>query len=61
MKKWLLAVMMIVPLLMSAQNAGTKYQIKGQAVDSLTQEAMPYVTCHIRPHYTATNSYISII
>jgi len=47
MKKWLLAVMMIVPLLMSAQNAGTKYQIKGQAVDSLTQEAMPYVTCSV--------------
>ncbi|MBP1640375.1 MAG: putative TonB-dependent receptor [Bacteroidetes bacterium] len=39
--------MMIVPLLMSAQNAGIKYQVKGQAIDSVTQETMPYVTCSV--------------
>jgi outer membrane receptor protein involved in Fe transport len=47
MRKWLLAVIMMIPLLMSAQNAGTRYQIKGQAVDSVTQETMPYVTCSV--------------
>jgi Outer membrane receptor proteins, mostly Fe transport len=47
MKKFLLAVLLFVPLLMSAQTAATRYQVKGQAIDSVTSETMPYVTCSV--------------
>ena len=47
MKKFLLAVLLFVPLLMNAQTAATRYQVKGQAIDSVTSETMPYVTCSV--------------
>jgi outer membrane receptor protein involved in Fe transport len=39
--------MMALPLMAFAQTTGAKYQVKGQAIDSLTAETMPYVTCSI--------------
>lgn len=47
MKKILLVLCLIVPLLMSAQNQSPKFTVKGQVVDSLTQESMPYATCSV--------------
>jgi outer membrane receptor protein involved in Fe transport len=47
MKKFLFAVIFFIPLLMSAQTAATRYQVKGQAIDSVTSETMPYVTCSV--------------
>jgi len=47
MKKILLAVLLMVPLFLSSQNTAIKYWVKGQAIDSVTQEAMPYATCTI--------------
>lgn len=47
MKKILLAVCFIIPLFISAQNQSVKYTVKGQVVDSLTLETMPYATCSI--------------
>lgn len=32
---------------MSAQNQSSKFSVKGQVVDSLTQESMPYATCSV--------------
>ena len=47
MKKILLVCCLIIPLLLSAQNVGQKISIKGQAIDSVTLETMPYATCSI--------------
>ncbi|MBP1677242.1 MAG: putative TonB-dependent receptor [Bacteroidetes bacterium] len=47
MKKFLFALFLIIPVLLNAQNTGTKFVVKGQAVDSLTQETLPYVTCSV--------------
>lgn len=47
MKKILLVVLFFIPFLMSAQTAATRYQVKGQAIDSVTSETMPYVTCSV--------------
>jgi len=47
MKKFLLVCCLIIPLLLSAQNVGQKISIKGQAIDSVTLETMPYATCSI--------------
>jgi len=51
MKKFLCAIMMVLlPLFAFAQaSPGGAYQVKGQAVDSLTAETMPYVTCSVVP------------
>ena len=47
MKKMLLVVCLILPLFMTAQTQNIKFTVKGQAVDSITQETMPYATCSI--------------
>lgn len=49
MKKYLLWVLIIVPMLVNAQNAATKFQVKGQIIDSITAEPIPYVTCSVSP------------
>lgn len=47
MKKYLGVLLLIVPLFMSAENSITRFQVTGQAIDSVTQETMPYATCSI--------------
>ena len=47
MKKCFLVFLLMIPLLMSAQNTPMKYLIKGQAVDSISSETMPYATCSV--------------
>lgn len=49
MKKYLLWLLMVVPFLVNAQNAGVKFQVKGQIIDSITAEPIPYVTCSVSP------------
>ena len=36
-----------MPLLAFSQNQGAAFSVKGQAIDSLTQETLPYVTCSV--------------
>lgn len=47
MKKWLLTALLTVSAFAFAQNTGTKITITGQAIDSLTSETIPYVTCSV--------------
>jgi outer membrane receptor protein involved in Fe transport len=47
MKKYLSVLMLLMPLFLAAQNQQTKYVVKGQAVDSISQETLPYVTCSV--------------
>jgi len=46
MKK-LLLLFFLMPVLVLAQATGSKFSVKGQAIDSLTQETLPYVTCSV--------------
>ena len=50
MKKVIFTCLLIFPFMAFIQaqsTSGSQYQIKGQAIDSLTMETMPYVTCSI--------------
>lgn len=47
MKKILSLLMLLMPLFLAAQNQQTKYVVKGQAVDSISHETLPYVTCSV--------------
>ncbi|MDD3079423.1 MAG: TonB-dependent receptor [Paludibacter sp.] len=47
MKKWFMVLLMIVPVFTSAQSTGVKFIVKGQVIDSVSQETIPYVTCSI--------------
>lgn len=47
MKKFFFILILSIPVLLSAQNTAVNYQVKGQAVDSTSQETIPYVTCSI--------------
>jgi len=47
MKKNILLLFLIVPLLISAQNKAAKFTVKGQVVDSITKETLPYSTCSV--------------
>jgi outer membrane receptor protein involved in Fe transport len=47
MKKFLLMLLLVAPVLAMAQNSVSKFQVKGQVVDSLTAETLPYVTCSV--------------
>jgi len=51
MKKFVCAMMMVLlPLCVFSQvKIGVRYKVEGQAVDSLTAETMPYVTCSVAP------------
>lgn len=49
MKKFLVSVLLIVPLLLSAQTPPQKFYVKGQAIDSVSNETLPYVTCSVAP------------
>ncbi len=48
-KKWVLALLLTAPTLMSAQVNSPGFLVKGQVIDSLTSETIPYVTCSIAP------------
>jgi len=39
--------LLIFPFFAFSQNATSKYEVKGQAVDSLSGETIPYVTCSV--------------
>lgn len=47
MKKCFFAFILLIPLLLNAENSTTKYQVKGQAVDSTSSETLPYATCSV--------------
>lgn len=47
MKHLFLALAFLVALFSQAQTTSSKYQIKGQAVDSISGETIPYVTCSV--------------
>lgn len=47
MKNYLLVFLLMLPFFLAAENASTKFQVSGQAIDSVTQETMPYATCSI--------------
>ena len=47
MKNYLLVFLLMLPFFVAAENASTKFQVSGQAIDSVTQETMPYATCSI--------------
>jgi outer membrane receptor protein involved in Fe transport len=47
MKKIILVLFLIVPVLMTAQNKAAKFTVKGQVVDSITSETLPYSTCSV--------------
>ncbi len=47
MKKLLFTLMILFPLVASAQTSTGKYQVKGQAVDSIGGQTIPYVTCSV--------------
>lgn len=57
MKKWLLMALIILPALVSAQNEAIKFTLTGQAIDSITSETIPYVTCSVVP---ATNPKLAV-
>ena len=47
MKKIVFIFLLFMPLLAFGQNQETAFSVKGQAIDSLTQESLPYVTCSV--------------
>lgn len=47
MKKILVAILVALPYLLSASPASAVYRIKGQAIDSVSNETLPYVTCAV--------------
>lgn len=47
MRKIILVFSFILPFVLHAQSVNTKFTIKGQAIDSITSETMPYATCSI--------------
>ena len=49
MKNFLMALLVFVPFLLNAQTTASKFFVKGQAVDSVSGETLPYVTCSVAP------------
>lgn len=49
MKKSLITLFLLVPFFIIAKGSEAKFTIKGQAVDSVTKETLPYVTCSVAP------------
>lgn len=49
MKKLFLLVFVALPILAAAQQAAVKFSVSGQAVDSVSGETLPYVTCSVTP------------
>lgn len=47
MKKCFFVLFVLLPLFISAENTPMKYEVKGQAVDSISLETMPYATCTV--------------
>lgn len=47
MRKTLLLLFLVISVFATAQNSVSKFQVKGQVVDSLTAETLPYVTCSV--------------
>jgi len=50
MKKLLFVILTLFPLMAFSQTqpaGGSNYQVKGQAIDSLTNETIPFVTCSV--------------
>jgi hypothetical protein len=47
MKKILIAIFFTISIFTYAENPTAKFAVTGQAVDSLTGETLPYVTCTV--------------
>lgn len=47
MKKFLIAIFFTISIFTYAENPTAKFAVTGQAVDSLTGETLPYVTCTV--------------
>jgi outer membrane receptor protein involved in Fe transport len=47
MKKFYLAVFVFIPFLLLGQQMPAKFYVTGQAIDSVTLETLPYVTCSV--------------
>ncbi|MDP4267358.1 MAG: TonB-dependent receptor [Bacteroidota bacterium] len=47
MKKILFIFIFLFPFILNAQNITAKYLVKGQVIDSVTSETLPYITCSV--------------
>lgn len=47
MKKWLMVLLVTIPVYLFAENSTTRYYVTGQAIDSVSHETIPYATCSV--------------